>query len=84
MLLADVMFFLIWFCEKRWTSGQNFKCKDKSICASSSVTSMFDSTISKVEGCLLCLGFESSSVTIQYSNKLACNTASICTLTLQC
>ena len=28
MLLADVMFFLIWFCNKRWTSGQNLQCKD--------------------------------------------------------
>ena len=34
---------------------------------------MFDSSISKC--CLLCLGFESSSVTIQNSKKLACNTA---------
>ena len=47
--------------------------RNRQVCASSPVTPTFDSWRSKC--CLLCLGFESSSVTIQYSKKVACNTA---------
>ena len=71
MLLADVMFFLIWFCEKRKMDLRSKfpMYRSKSIRAPSSVTVLFDSSISKC--CPLCLGFESSSVTIQYSKKRA-------------